>query len=127
MRSSSGSARCHRGTGGRRSPTVPDAPAGPHDRLVVAPPMEGRPISTVLASPCHDTAVLRALVVARRLLRSGGMRVFLVAVLALVGCGTPGGAGDRADGGPGPEADAAPVVDAPPPLTPDDPGAADVR
>jgi hypothetical protein len=71
--------------------------------------------------------VLRALVVAHRLLSSGGMRVVLVAVLALVGCGTSGGAGDRSDGGPGPEPDAAPVVDAPPPLTPDDPGAADVR
>src|SRR5262245_39904782 len=55
------------------------------------------------------------------------MRVVLVAVLAFVGCGTPGGAGDRADGAPGPEPDAAPVIDAPPPLVPDDPGAADVR
>lgn len=57
------------------------------------------------------------------------MRVVLVAALALVGCSTPGGSGDGSDAsGPGPEPDAgAPVVDAPPPVTPDDPGAADVR
>jgi len=66
--------------------------------------------------------------VAHRLLHTDAMRVFLVATLALVSCGTPGGSGDVPDGGgPGPEPDAAPVIDAPPPVTPDDPGAADVR
>src|SRR5262245_57963693 len=80
----------------------------------------------------RDTARLQPRAMAHRLLRTDGMRVLLVAALALVGCSTSSGGGERPDAsgpgpGPGPAPDAAPVVDAPPPVTPDDPGTADVR
>ncbi len=54
------------------------------------------------------------------------VRTLVIAVLSLsVGCG--GGSHSNGDDGGAPSADANPAVDAPPPITPDDPGPADVR
>jgi hypothetical protein len=55
------------------------------------------------------------------------MRVSLLVALAVVGCSTPGTRGDAPDASGGDPDGSVPVVDAPPPVAPDDPGPADVR